>query len=533
MADLFFMPCAEAQNASGGVLAGAKLEFFSTGTSTPLDTFTSNDRDTANANPVVADSAGRWTPIFLKDETYKVVLSDSDDVQIWSHDPYTSGTGQFVDQTINSVINTTGSSNAFAATVLTTFDALTNGMEFTLKANFTVTGATTLAITPAGGSALSAATIHKHHDQDLEQGDIEDGQWFTVKFDGSEFQLQTPLASAPLFLKNLLINGDMRCDQRRGDGTAYTATTTPVNSDDTFLLDRWLLQSDGADVVDVSQETSVVPVGSYAAIKLDVETADKKFGILQILEGKDAEAIIGNVCSLSFKARRTGTSIANLRAAVIAWDSTVDAVTSDIIADAAWGAVNVDPTLATNWTYENTPASLDVLTTSYQTFAITNISIDTASTKNVAVFIWIDDVTTTVGDVIYITDVQLELGSGASSFQRRLHAEEVALCQRYYEKSYNQAVIPATSTEAGAVRLTDPVAAGSVSIQYRVTKRAAPTMAGYSTTGAITKYRDLTSGADFDITLEDIGDSGCHASLATSGAIDEFKGFHWTAEAEL
>ena len=68
--------------------------------------------------------------------------------------------------------------------------------------------------------------------------------------------------------------------------------------------------------------TSVVPTGSFAAIKLDVETANVKFGILQILEGGESSDLIGGVCSLSFQARRTGTSIGNLRAGVIAWDST-------------------------------------------------------------------------------------------------------------------------------------------------------------------------------------------------------------------
>jgi hypothetical protein len=371
----------------------------------------------------------------------------------------------------------------------------------------------------------------KHHDLELAAGDIENGQWFTVKYDGTDFQLLTPLATIPITLNNLVINGDFRIDQRRGDGTAYTSATTPVNSDDTILLDRWILLSDGNDIVDVSQETSTVPAGSYAAIKLDVETGNKKFGILQVIEGKDAEALIGGVGSLSFQARRTGTSIANLRAGVIAWSSTVDAVTSDVVN--AWGGAGTNPTLVANWTFENTPASLATLTTGFQTFKIENISIDTASTTNVAVFIWIDDVTTTITDVIYITDVQLVPGANSTSFPRRSHAEELALCQRYYEKTYNQAVIPSTSTEAGAVRLTDPVVAGSISIHFKTVKRAAPTMTGYSTTGASGKYRDLTTGADFNITLEDIGDSGCHASLATSGAIDEFKGFHWTAESEL
>jgi hypothetical protein len=81
------MPRAEAQDSSGGVLAGAKLEFFTTGTSSKLDSYSDATLSTPNANPVVADSAGRFADIFLKDTPYKVTLSDSDDVQIWSADP--------------------------------------------------------------------------------------------------------------------------------------------------------------------------------------------------------------------------------------------------------------------------------------------------------------------------------------------------------------------------------------------------------------------------------------------------------------
>ncbi len=93
MSSLFDMARVEAQDSSGGVLAGAKLEFFTTGTSTNLDTFSDEALTSANANPVVADSAGRWAAIFLKDKDYKVTLSDSADVQVWSADPVHGGGG--------------------------------------------------------------------------------------------------------------------------------------------------------------------------------------------------------------------------------------------------------------------------------------------------------------------------------------------------------------------------------------------------------------------------------------------------------
>ncbi len=431
MSNLFNMPRVEAQNASGGVLAGAKLEFFQTGTSTNLDTYSDDALTTANANPVVADSGGRWTAIFLRDQDYKVTLSDSADVQIWSADPYHPGVDNFADDTIRSTLDTTGSANAYALTVNRVITAYANGDLFIAKSNFENTASATLNVTggQSGASALGAKTMKKHRDLNLTAGDIESGQWCLWRYDGTNMQLLSPLATVPLVPYNVLINGDFHVTQQ---GTSFTSATTPTNNDGNYLLDRWVLLSDTNDVVDITQETSTVPVGSYAAIRLDVETTNKKFGIAQIVEGKDAEALIGGKCSLSFQARRTGTSIDHLRAAVLGWASTVDVVTSDVVDGTNWNAAGTDPTLATSWSYENTPASLATLTTSFQTFKIENISIDTSSVTNIAVFIWIDDTTTTLGDFLYITDVQLERGPSATPFHRRPMGQELALCQRYF-----------------------------------------------------------------------------------------------------
>lgn len=238
------------------------------------------------------------------------------------------------------------------------------------------------------------------------------------------------MAIADLFAnRNLVINGDGRVAQR---GTTFTSATTPNNSDDTYLLDRQLLLSNGNDIVDVSQETTTVPTGSYSSIKFDQETANKQWGYVQILEAKDAAAIIGGTASLSFSARKgeSNATIDTLRAAIISWSSTEDVVTSDVVG--TWAGAGTNPTLATNWTYENTPSNL-TLTTSFQTFKIENVSIDTASTKNVAVFIWLDDTDGTVGDLVYISNIKLEKGTISTPYIPRQVEQEFSLCMRYYQ----------------------------------------------------------------------------------------------------
>jgi hypothetical protein len=55
----------------------------------------------------------------------------------------------------------------------------------------------------------------------------------------------------------------------------------------------------------------------------------------------------------------------------------------------------------------------------------------------------------TNGATFYITGVQLERGSTASSFEYRSYGAEFVLCQRYFAKSYNDNVVPGTATQVG------------------------------------------------------------------------------------
>ena len=226
--------------------------------------------------------------------------------------------------------------------------------------------------------------------------------------------------------RNFLINGDMKISQR---GTSFTSATTPANSDDTYLLDRWILLSDGNDAVDVTQTATVPTTGFKYSIGLDVETTNKKFGILQVLENDDSIPLIGSNVAFSFYAKVSATTkLDNVKAAIISWSGTADTVTSDIVS--AWEAEGTEPTLEANWAYENIPVNLNV-TTSFVKYTI-SAAVDTASTANVGVFIWSDVTDTTAGDFLYITGCQLELGLIATPFESRHYGEELALCQRYY-----------------------------------------------------------------------------------------------------
>lgn len=87
-----------------------------------------------------------------------------------------------------------GSANAFTVTVDAQYAALTDGSKFTFKANFTITGAPTVTITPSGASALTAKTIKNIHGGALRSGDIVSGEVFEIEYNSADdcFYLLTP-----------------------------------------------------------------------------------------------------------------------------------------------------------------------------------------------------------------------------------------------------------------------------------------------------------------------------------------------------
>ena len=122
--------------------------------------------------------------------------------------------------------------------------------------------------------------------------------------------------------RNYLINGDFAVSQRLA-GAVATADTTPANSDDTVIIDRWILLSDGNDIIDVGRAVANRTDMRYIGYNV-VETADKKFGFAQIIEAQDAAQLIGGsaVVTLSFVAAVSNTTrLDDIRAGIASWSS--------------------------------------------------------------------------------------------------------------------------------------------------------------------------------------------------------------------
>lgn len=237
--------------------------------------------------------------------------------------------------------------------------------------------------------------------------------------------------------RNAVINGDFAVGQR---GTSFTSSTPFTNNDDAYTLDRWYILSDGNNRVEITQETSNLPGEQFdyqqTGCRMRVNTTSAsafKFGIAQIIEQRNCVGLIGKPVTLSFKLKASSTTkLDNIKAAIVQWTGTADAVTSDIVS--SWNAEGTNPTLITNASYVNTPANLNNAG-SWTGYDNTNAQPITgtvsASAKNLIVFIWSDVTDTTAGDFIYVTDVQLEAGSVATAYERLPIDINIDRCQRY------------------------------------------------------------------------------------------------------
>jgi hypothetical protein len=135
----------------------------------------------------------------------------------------------------------------------------------------------------------------------------------------------------------------------------------------------------------------------------------------------------------------------------------------------------------------------------------------------------------------HITGVQMEVGSVATPFEHKTFGQELAACQRYYEKSYNQGTDPATATTSGAWmwRHTD-AGAGINTVTFQTTKRTTPTVVSYGrASGTSGKITNMSGGASDVATNAMNTGTGSVCWNWTSTGSETYVEAHWTADAEL
>ena len=144
-------------------------------------------------------------------------------------------------------------------------------------------------------------------------------------------------------------------------------------------------------------------------------------------------------------------------------------------------------------------------------------------------------------DSFTISGVKLEIGSIASHFHKPPIAEELAKCQRRYQKSFGQSTIPAQNAGAlsGETRWRR-FGAGAVSevtyVPLKATMRAVPTVTIFNPAAANGQVRNETGGADCTASsTQNVSDAGFEIVCTgnSGGAAGDLLGGHWVADSRL
>lgn len=141
---------------------------------------------------------------------------------------------------------------------------------------------------------------------------------------------------------------------------------------------------------------------------------------------------------------------------------------------------------------------------------------------------------------IDIAQVQVEAGSSATAFDLLPPQQVIALCQRYYEKSYDTNTVPGTATSIGMITMT--IGANNtlykrISGKFAVQKRVTPSFHLYDAAGSIDRYTvfDQAGGATNGQSVVGNYYIGTNGFLAETNSTLSCAGvtMHWTADAEL
>lgn len=304
--------------------------------------------------------------------------------------------------------------------------------------------------------------------------------------------------AGPIFLpapylasENGLINSGFAYAQRVLP-TAATAMT-----DDAYdHFDRWysLVQGANGTVARVAGTD-----GTDFAAKLVAGGTTNRFGMAQILPSAWSKALRGKTCRFQTRTRGTlnaGAGTVDVRAAVLEWTGTANAVTSELVAD--W----TSSTYTTAGFFASTTKTL-VGTT--KVAATHNVWTDLAVTGNVSsscnnliVFVWWEDVPANAADFLEFCKLGLYRGTQPREWLPKDESDELDACRHYCYSTYNTDIAPATNSVVGArqftaVLTTDLAGNGWFPVRMRTT----PTITIYGTSvGTTSHMRRVSTGAD-------------------------------------
>jgi hypothetical protein len=283
-------------------------------------------------------------------------------------------------------------------------------------------------------------------------------------------------AASPYVLKNRIINGAMVIDQRNA-GASVTPTALQ------YTLDRWFFYVTQASKITTQQnQGSVTPPAGFSnylgitSSSAYTPTGGDNFYVSQNIEANNISDLAwgtanAKTVTISFWVRSSLTGNFGLVVENAPTYNYSYPILYTINAANTWEykTITIPAPTAGTWATSGNGIGFTLLFslgigTTYAgpsgAWAAANYNGVTGQTNVVA----------TNGATFYITGVQLEVGSTATPFERRLYGQELSLCQRYYEIFTGNS--NATSFLSGVL-----VGANNwLNVFYKQTKRATPTV---------------------------------------------------------
>jgi len=344
--------------------------------------------------------------------------------------------------------------------------------------------------------------------------------------------------------KNKIINGGMNVWQRGVDLGTFTASSD-------FTADRFRQYVGGAGAISSYRSTgapSPAQAGVYFpySLRMNVTTADSSITATDYclyrykVEGYDIQSLMGKTCTLSFWVLSyfPGTYCIAFRNSdnglTLVKEYTIDS-------SATWQFIEIpfemhDGSSGT-WDYINgIGLSIDwcwMGGTDFQTTADSwnsGLKLCTSNQTNA--------ISTTDGQT-RIVGVQLEEGSSATAFENKSITQELAMCQRYFQKSYRYETYPGQASsinEEGSIitALNSSTYGMYIYPKFMTIMRATPTITTYDSAGTAGKCYIYGSGIGQSTTIASPGDRGFRVN-ASSSVASVIRGmtFEWAADAEL
>jgi hypothetical protein len=336
-----------------------------------------------------------------------------------------------------------GTADAITGTYTPAITALTNGLELRVR----TPGANAIAAPTFKADGTTLKTIVKGNGVALAVADAQG--WLTLRYDSTldKWVLLNPATPAGTALvatsinggslaglRNRIINGDMRIDQRFNGAVCSTTGNTY-----TYGVDRHALVTSYTGSLLTSQQVADAPPGFKFSTKFTVVTQRAALSAEtviynQVIEGNNIVdfqfgtasaqpitysfwvkgSVPGNYTALAVNGSRSYVTTFPVTSSWVRQSITFPGETTGAWLTDNGGGLYIGIDLGSGSGVTGSPGS-------WQSTALRRATGTVGFTNQVA------------GSTLNITGVQLELGSVATPFEQRPYGLELALCQRYYQ----------------------------------------------------------------------------------------------------